>query len=72
MKDLIQLQQANMFQETVKGSKTDWLIRENETNEVLFTLPSTISDKDMFALMRMAKQFELIAFNRGVEYGKTL
>jgi hypothetical protein len=72
MKDLIQLQNANMFQETktATGDKTDWLVRENLTDEVLATFPSKTSDQDMFAIIHFAREFELKAFNAGIDFAK--
>lgn len=70
MKDLIPLQNSNAFQTGSGAEKSDWLIRENETDAELFELPKTISDSDMFAVRRFAKQFELNALNIGIEFQK--
>jgi len=70
--DLIQLQNANMFQtmSTATGKKSDWLIRENKTDEVLAVLPSNLPDKVMFDIIKFAREFELKAFNAGIQFAK--
>jgi len=70
MKDLIKLQNANMFQETTRGVKSDWLIRENITGDTLATLSASVSDQDMFKILKFARQFELEAFNAGIQFAK--
>jgi len=69
-KDLIKLQNANMFQETKEGTKSDWRIRENVTGDTLVTLPANISDQAMFQIMHFARKYELEAFNAGINFAK--
>lgn len=70
MKDLIPLQNSNAFQSGSGADRSDWIIRENETDKELFTLPKTISDQDMFAVRKFAKQYELEALNVGIQFQK--
>lgn len=70
MTDLIHLQHCNAFQEKTRGVKTDWEIRKNVTGEVLFTLPSTLLDEEVFALLKNIRHHELYAFNAGIKYQK--
>lgn len=67
---LIPLQLAHMTQHTLSGIPGDWYVRENITGRDLHTLPSTISDRDMFALMDFSREFELEAFNTGIKFQK--
>lgn len=71
MNNLIDVQNCNMFQETYSnGTKSDWLVRKNISGETLCSLPSSVSDKAMFALIDFTKKYELIAFNKGIEFQK--
>jgi hypothetical protein len=71
MKEYIQLQTANMFQLMHNsGEKENWLIRENMTDEVLHEFPSIVSDKLMFEIIHFAREFELKAFNAGIQFAK--
>ena len=70
MQDLVDLANANMFQETFSTGKTDWEIRKNVTGDVLETLPRHLTDSDMFAIIKFARRFELIALNAGIEFEK--
>jgi len=68
--ELIDLQSANMTQNSKDSVKEDWHIRKNITGEVLEILPSYIRDKDMFTILNFSKKFELIAFNAGINFQK--
>jgi len=67
---LIELQQAHMTQYTKDGIKSEWFVRENITDRDLYQFPSTISDQNMFIIMKMAREAELKAFNAGIEFQK--
>lgn len=71
-KEIIELQSAHFTQLTDKGIKGDWSVQENITHKKLHSLPSTISDKDMFAVMDFVKIFELRALNVGIQHAKAL
>jgi hypothetical protein len=66
--DLIPLANANAFQLTEKGMKSDWMIRENITERELGIFAGRISDQDMFDVLRFARKYELEAFNAGVAF----
>lgn len=70
MSDLIHLQHAVVTQYTKKGIKGEWLVRMNISGTDMATLPNSISDKDMFAVMDFARKFELEAFNAGIAHQK--
>ena len=68
---MLKLQTANAFQETQKGIKQNWILRENITNETLYEFNTpTISDKDMFAFLDFMRSAELDAFNIGIQFEK--
>ena len=68
--DLIELQNSHVTQYAEHGIKGDWFVRENVTDRDLFTLPSKIQDADIFTIMKFAKEFELKAFNAGINFQK--
>ena len=71
MKDLIDLQNAHVTQFTNETSgKSAWKVRKNITNEDLFDLPKDLCEKDVFTILDFAKKFELIAFNKGINFQK--
>ena len=71
-KDLLKLQNANMFQFTKDGIVTsDWLIRETITGDTLHTLPKNIPDAHMFEIIDFARKYELLAWNEGIKFGKS-
>ena len=69
--DLIQLASAHVTQFTNDGVKGDWLVRENITSTDLFSLPGRLLEAEVFELMRNAREYELKAFNAGIEFQKT-
>jgi len=69
-KDYIKLQNANVTQVSKSNEKTDWLIRANKTGENLGTLPSKLTEKEVFSILDVARKFELEAFNVGINFGK--
>ena len=68
--ELIDLQSSHVTQHSSGASKTPWKVEKNITNEALFQLPSHLTETEVFAIMRAAKKFELIAFNQGIKFGK--
>lgn len=71
MKQLIPLQHSNAYQESKDGQKGNWIIRENQTDRELFILSSRICDQDMLDIRKFAKQYELNAFNAGINFQKS-
>lgn len=68
--ELIKLQSAHATQYTNRGKKSDWKIQENITNEEMGVLPGILSEAEVFAILDLARKYELNAFNVGIEYGK--
>jgi len=66
--DLVDLRTAHATQLTHKGVKGDWSVRVNVTEEELGTFNGRISDEDMFAILRFARKYELIALNAGIQF----
>lgn len=69
--ELIDLQSAHATQLTNKGVKGDWKIRKNITSEDIHTLPSHLSDQQVFGILNFARKYELIAFNEGIKFQKS-
>lgn len=67
---LVDLANCNAFQEDGDQGKTDWLIRKNKSGETLFVLPKHLKDNDVFTILDFARQYEVIAFNAGIEFAK--
>lgn len=72
MKDLIELQHSHVTQVTTNGESSEWKVRENITSKDLYTLPGTIPDKEMMAIMEFAKVFEQKAFEAGIKLQKQI
>ena len=68
--EFIDLQSSHITQHSSGTTKTPWKVEKNITNEELFRLPSHLNETEVFAIMRAAKKFELIAFNQGTKFGK--
>ncbi len=68
MKDLIKLQNAHVTQITGKKGKGDWEVQENITNELLYELPHTMSESDIFTVLDFARKYELQALNAGIRF----
>lgn len=68
--DLIHLQNAHVTQHSTKEGKSAWKVQKNKTNEDLYDLPGHFSEKDVFAALHFARDFELIAFNSGIQFMK--
>ena len=68
--DIIDLQHSHVTQNTSGTKKTPWRVQKNITNDELAQLPAHLTDSEVFAIMRFAKKFELLAFNRGIRFGK--
>lgn len=67
--ELIELQSANVNQLTADGVKGDWKVKKNITGEVLYSFPP-LADKVMRSVLNFAQDFELKAFNAGINYQK--
>ena len=69
-KDLIKMSSANVNQVTGTNIKTEWIIRENITEEELGRFPAVLTDKQAFDMLRLIRKYELIALNVGINTGK--
>jgi len=70
MENLIKLQSAHVNQHITKGDKGDWKIEENQTNKHIGTLPGRLNHNEVFAILDMARECELEAFQIGIDFGK--
>ena len=68
--ELIALQSANLTQITNKGIKSNWKLKKNITGELLFTLPSKLTDEEVYSNLLFARKYEFIAFNEGIKFQK--
>lgn len=66
----IKLAHANATQITSKGQKSDWVVKANITGEELGTLPSKLTENEVFSILDLARKYELEAFNIGINFGK--
>jgi len=69
MKDL-PFKNSNCFQTSTEETVSDWQLRENKTNKILFTFPKCIQDKDMFRILDFIKRIEVNSCNIGIKYYK--
>ena len=67
---MLDLAVSHVTQQTNGHIKTDWSVQLNKTDKEILTLPSTYLDNDIFKIMDFAKEYELIAFNKGIKLGK--
>lgn len=69
-REMIDLQHSHVTQSLTGHKKSPWSVQQNITNKELAQLPAHLTDDVVFAIMRFAKKYELLAFNRGIEFGK--
>jgi len=68
--EYIDLQSANVQQNTTDGIKTNWIVKKNISGEKLGEFPNTIPDDVMFQILDFSRKYELIAFNAGIAFQK--
>lgn len=68
--ELIQLQSCHMTQHSGDNGKSPWSIEENITNDKLGELPRNLSEKEVFAIIHFARDYELKALNAGIKFQK--
>lgn len=68
--DLVHLQHAHVTQYSNSKGNSMWKVRKNITSEDLYELPSELTEEEVFAILDFAREFELIAFNEGIRFGK--
>jgi len=66
---LIELATCHITQETNYGQKSDWRVISN-SKKLLATLPRVLNEKEAMSIIHIARKFELLAFNIGVQFGK--
>lgn len=64
---LIPLAAAHVNQYKTSKGKSPWEVQENETNNLLATLPRNFTDAEVFRVLHFARKFELLAFNIGMK-----
>lgn len=70
MSNLIQLSTAHATQTTTEEhGKGEWVVYNNEREEI-HRLPKDFTEKQAMAAIHLGRKFELIAFNKGVEFQK--
>lgn len=70
IKDLIDLQSAYIKQTSDAKGKGAWRVHKNMTYELLGELPASLTEANVFDVMRFARKYELIAFNAGINFQK--
>ena len=68
--ELIKLASCHVTQHTNGSKVTEWSVEENITNEVLGTFPSHLTESEVFAILRIARKYELEALNAGIKFQK--
>lgn len=69
-KKILTLHGAHVTQLTGSTGKSDWVIRENITGNDLGVLPGRLTEEEVFEFLRVARKYELIAYNEGIALGK--
>ena len=70
MPRLVDLQTAYITQHTTESKgKGEWIVY-NADKEEIYTLPVDWTPKQAMAAIHLGRKFELIAFNKGVEFQK--
>ncbi|MEM7706604.1 MAG: hypothetical protein AAF358_13680 [Pseudomonadota bacterium] len=66
----VRLELAYATAQWALGSNDDDWVVVSETGEHLWQLPGKLSDREIMSAVRMGREFELKAFNIGIEFGK--
>ena len=66
----IPMANAHVTQHTKGAEKTDWFIYENKTEKELGILPKKLTEKEVFAILKIIRKYEVEAFNFGIDFGK--
>jgi len=71
MINFIDLQTAYATQTiTEQNGKSEWIVYNTE-KEIIYRLPADWTEKQVMAAIHLGRKFELIAFNKGVEFQKS-
>jgi len=69
--DLMELQTAYATQLTTEqDGKGEWIVYNNKKQEI-YRFPANWNEKQVMAAIHFGRRFELIAFNKGVEFQKS-
>lgn len=68
--EYIKMANAHVNQHTTGAKKTDWIIRENKTEEKLGVLPKKLTDNEVFSILEIIRKYEEDGFNAGIVFGK--
>ena len=69
--DQIDLANCHVTQNTKDGKKSDWIVKRKDGEE-LATLPKDLNEKQVMKAIHFARKFELIAFNKGIQFKKSV
>ena len=69
MSNLIELQTAYATQLTTEEGKGEWVMFNTEKEEI-YRLPKDWTEKQVMVAIHLARKFELLAFNKGVQFEK--
>lgn len=67
---LIDLQSSYITQISTDGKKGSWKVY-NADKEEIYTLPKDWNEKQVMVAIHLGRKFELIAFNKGVNFYKS-
>lgn len=65
------LNSAYAQQLTVEGKKREWVVYDKDINK-LWTFPKEWNEKAVMSAIKLGREYETKAFNRGVEYQKSM
>lgn len=66
-KNLIPLQNCHASQETNKGVKSDWIVK-NEKGKKIATFSKELDERQVMAAIHFGRKFELQALNIGIAF----
>ena len=71
MRDFIELQTAYVTQTTTEeNGRGEWVVYNTDKKEI-YRLPKDWTEKQVMTAIHLGRRFELIAFNKGVEFQKS-
>jgi len=71
MKNLIEIQTASATQTSNDDGRSKWIVN-NEEGKKLYELPEHWNEKDAMDAIHFTREFELLAFNKGIQQGKKI
>jgi len=67
---LLPLATCHATQQSANGTKGNWHLQLNETNEELIEISKLLNETEIFSLLDFMKKYELEAFNTGINFQK--